>query len=119
MKTAEEYKKELLPLLPENAFLKKDRGEALFVSDAPRRQKNFALNSNAFDTAEKGGLLYITPRFAQYPADLRPLLLLCVKNGIGSEQKEIRNELALRLRKRSTDAVGFLKSMIRKTEDME
>ena len=51
--------------LPEGAFLRRDRGEALFVTDAPRRRPDAdwsaALAGAGFACAEEAGLLRISP----------------------------------------------------------
>lgn len=51
--------------LPPEAFLRRDRGEALYASDAPRRQPDLAwlsgLSDAGFDCRVAGGLAHITP----------------------------------------------------------
>ena len=51
--------------LPEGAFLRRDRGEALFVTDAPRVAPGAnwpsVLARAGFLAAERGGLLCLTP----------------------------------------------------------
>lgn len=47
--------------LPPGAFLRRDRGEALFVTDAPRRGVVPDLRAIDFLSDEAGGLLYLTP----------------------------------------------------------
>lgn len=51
--------------LPEGAFLRRDRGEALFVTDAPRIAASVpwqdALAEAGFLIEERGGLAFLTP----------------------------------------------------------
>ena len=51
--------------LPENAFLRRDRGEALFVTDAPTRQPPEAwlrrVEAAGFECRVEGGLARLTP----------------------------------------------------------
>lgn len=45
--------------LPEGAFIRRDRGRALYVTNAPA--KGWRGGVDGFDTAISGGLAYITP----------------------------------------------------------
>lgn len=51
--------------LPPEAFLKRDRGDGLFVTDAPRRRSEAdclaALARAGFDAVDLGGLVRLTP----------------------------------------------------------
>ena len=51
--------------LPEGAFLRRDRGGALFVTDAPRRCTDIhwrdALSEAGFAVEERGGLAFLSP----------------------------------------------------------
>ena len=51
--------------LPENAFLRRDRGDALFVTNAPRLRPEAdwraALADAGFSCETQGGLLFLTP----------------------------------------------------------
>ena len=52
-------------VLPEGAFLRRDRGEALFVTDAPRIAASApwreSLAEAGFAIVERGGLAFLTP----------------------------------------------------------
>lgn len=48
-------------VLPQNAFLRRDRGDALFITDAPRRGMNPDWASLGFLCETKDGLARITP----------------------------------------------------------
>lgn len=62
---AEQLREAARAALPEGAFLRRDRGEALFVSDAPRLRPPAdwlpALEPAGFLCEVRGGLLYLTP----------------------------------------------------------
>lgn len=70
----------LLPLLPEGAFLRLDRGEALFVTDAPRRGACPDFDAVGFLCRVENGLAYLAPGpewlltlEAEYPEPPNPL----------------------------------------------
>ena len=48
-------------LLPEGAFLRRDRGEALYVTDAPRRAPSIDWSAAGFICLEAKGLAHLTP----------------------------------------------------------
>lgn len=48
-------------LLPTGAFLRRDRGDALYVTDAPRRSAAVDWSAAGFVCREAGGLAYLTP----------------------------------------------------------
>lgn len=58
---AAELRQAALGLLPEGAFLRRDRGAALYVTDAPRRGGTADWRSAGFLCREAGGLLRLTP----------------------------------------------------------
>ena len=47
--------------LPVGAFLRRDRGEALFVTDAPRRLQKSDWTAPGFDCTIEKGLAFLTP----------------------------------------------------------
>jgi hypothetical protein len=57
----ERMRQTLAAALPPGAFLKRDRGEALFVTDAPRRGPCPDWAELDFEAAEAGGLAHLTP----------------------------------------------------------
>lgn len=58
---AEELRRAALGPLPEGAFLRRDRGAALYVTDAPRRGGTADWRSAGFLCQESGGLARLTP----------------------------------------------------------
>lgn len=62
-----DFRGEILPLLPPGAFLRRDRGAALYVSNAPARLENAdalaaALRKMGFHTVLDGALMRLVPR---------------------------------------------------------
>ena len=57
----ERMRQTLAAALPAGAFLKRDRGAALFVTDAPRRGPCPDWTALDFEAAETGGLVHLTP----------------------------------------------------------
>ena len=58
---AAELRRAAQGLLPEGAFLRRDRGEALYVTDAPRRNPSIDWSAAGFICHEANGLARIIP----------------------------------------------------------
>ena len=58
---AAELRRAAQSLLPEGAFLRRDRGEALYVTDAPRKGGLTDAASKGFICREANGMAHLTP----------------------------------------------------------
>lgn len=58
---AMEMRRAAQALLPKGAFLRRDRGDALYVTDAPRRGAEIDWGAAGFLCREEGGLACLTP----------------------------------------------------------
>lgn len=112
MKTLEEYRSELIPLLPQTAFLRTDRGEALFVSDAPMRSEKPPTLPDEYESSSDGRLLRITPKLYDLPGEARPHYIAYLKT---KDDAFLRRALALCMRKHDTEAAARLERMLYET----
>ena len=96
-------------LTPLGAFVRMDRGDALLVSDAPRRGAEIpkALEAD-FETRLSGGLLYLTPRLTRIPQRLRGIFLSAMKADAEERETLLRKALAESMRLRNADEIEFL-----------
>ena len=106
--------------LPEQAFLRIDRKNALFVSDAPRFAEKETLALDGYDLEYSGNLLRITPTFEGVPQGLKDVCLGILKSG-SKEQKNrlIRTNLAKAMRTHDREKTAFLMQLLRKEEEDE
>ncbi len=111
MYTLNELSDLLRRLVPREAFVRLDRGKALFVSDWPLRCPGFSLEEKEFLVEIDGGLACITPRFTGAPETLKSDLVGIYKTPELSD-KRLRQRLALALRLGSTDESAYLKKLL-------
>lgn len=112
MKTLEDYREEIKARLPENAFLKVDRGSALFVSDAPTRRTDCDIRIEGWKCRPDKGLLYITPALHEVPEAIRDVYIHTLKRGKAENQKEIRQRLACCMRSKQKEETAFLNDLL-------
>ena len=104
-------------LLPEGAFLKLDRGDALFVTDAPLRKKDFSLFCDGYECAVRNGLMYISPSEGSAPGALAAALPEIYKYPSGRCNKPLRQRLAVALRTHNGDEARYLRALMDVLED--
>ena len=112
MKTLEEYRRELTPLLPETAFLRIDRGGALFVSDAPMRSGKLPVLPDEYETDSDGRLMRITPKLNGLPEEAKPHYISYLKT---KDDASLRRALSLCMRAHNTEAAARLERMLYET----
>ena len=112
MKTLEEYRAELTPLLPENAFLRTDRGDALFITDAPMRSKEPPALPDEYETSSNGRLLRITPKLNDLPEEAKNHYITYLKT---KDDASLRRALALCMRAHNAEAAARLERMLYET----
>ena len=112
MCTLEEYKRQLEAILkPCGAFVRIDRGEALFVSDAPRRIAHTIELPSEFTFIVKNGLMYIKPVFSDVPESLRDFYLIYIKAGAVQQDRLRRMKLSECMRLKLPDEISFLNAL--------
>ena len=119
MRSVEDYRRDILPLLPKGAFLRLDRGSALFVTDAPRLEPGFGIRDRAWQVRQDNGLLYITPVFDGIPADERQAFAASLKLMGERRQKLLRQRLALNMRLKKQEEAHFLSALLDETEESD
>lgn len=104
------FKKDAQRFLPkQGAFLRLDRGEALFVCDAPRRGIFLCAGwEEEFEIAERNGLLFLTPRLTFVPLRLRQTYLRMLKAMPAARERLIRQTLAECLRLKNGEEIAFM-----------
>lgn len=91
------------------AFLRTDRGECLFVSDAPRRgYAAFAPLEAEFECRVTNGLLYLAPRLTGVPQSLRAVYLSLLKTNGAAREAILRKTLAKSMRLHNTEEIEYL-----------
>ncbi|MBQ3080354.1 MAG: hypothetical protein IJC48_10215 [Clostridia bacterium] len=114
MHTLNDYRALALSLIKdESAFLRIDRSDALFVTDAPRRnpsrfQSVLPLLEEHFIVSTENGLSRLTPKFSSAPAALRDACLIILKGDPDTKKREIRTRLAIAMRQRNQEEIDFL-----------
>lgn len=99
-------------LRPCGAFVRIDRGGALFVSDAPRYGISSAPSLEAlFTLRPQGGLLFLSPRLPDVPEALRNLYLRLLKAAPEIRDRLLREALAEALRLHHTEETQFFKQI--------
>lgn len=111
MYTLKECSDLLRRLVPRDAFVRLDRGKALFVSDWPLRCPGFTLEAAEFSVEIRDGLARITPRFTGAPEALKSDLLRIYKSPELTD-KRLRQRLALALRLGRTDESAYLNKLL-------
>ena len=102
--------------LPEKAFLRFDRGKALFVSDAPRFDGEIA-GIEGYECEISNGLMHITPRFGDVPEAIRPLMPEIIKADKLKREKLIRQNLALRMRLHDAEGRAYLEILLKEENE--
>ena len=102
--------------MPENSFLRVDRGEALFASDAPKR--GFEIGDlPGFSVRIENGIAHITPLYENAPCSVRPFLTEYLKAQGEKRDRLLRQSLALSMRKGDMEAGAYLKTLLEKETD--
>ncbi len=122
MTRLDEYRQDLRSKLPHGSFLRLDRGEALFVSDAPRLGIEIDPESlSGYQVKIEDKLMYITPSFIEAPEKLREMLIHCLKSEGIQKERLLRMNLAKALREKDQVCTDFLQAILdeeeRKNED--
>lgn len=96
-------------LRPLGAFVRTDRGHALFVSDAPRHgaARVPALEAQ-FNLHTEGRLLFLSPQLPNVPETLRVLYLRLLKADPATRDRMLREALAECMRLHRTQEMQFL-----------
>ena len=118
MLDAEEYRARVKAHLPGGAFLRLDRGEALFVSDAPRFGV-FDVEIEGFATETKGELTFITPLYSDAPDGIRPIMTALIKADGDKRERLIRQNLAVCMRKKDAQGRAFLEKLLKEEDEHE
>lgn len=108
MRTLEEMRGELETAL--SGFVRVSRGEGLFVSDAPRRGKAYALPLG-YTAKEENGLLFISPELKECPEALREFMLGYLKADAAQREKLVRQRLAVALRQKNAEDARFIEML--------
>ena len=117
MRSLESFRCELKTLLPHDSFLRVDRGQALFVSDAPRRHPEYkAIALEGFQIRAENDLLYITPIYDQAPESVTAVLTALLKSDSEQKDRIIRENLALNMRLKRQREIEFWKKMLSEGE---
>lgn len=96
-------------LRPLGAFVRTDRGHALFVSDAPRHGAASVPALEAyFILHTEGGLLFLSPRLPNVPETLRALYLRLLKADPATRDRMLREALAECMRLHRAHDAQFL-----------
>ncbi len=96
-------------LRPIGAFVRTDRGHALFVSDAPRHGAASVPALEAqFILHTEGGLLFLSPRLPNAPETLHALYLRLLKADPATRDRMLREALAECMRLHRTREAQFL-----------
>ena len=99
----------LAALRPCGAFVRADRGSALFVSDAPRHGVAAVPSLEALFTLRwDGNLLFLSPRLPDVPEALRGLYLQLLKAAPAVRDRALREALAECLRLHRAEDARFL-----------
>ena len=101
------------------AFVKKDRGDALLITNAPRLNTDKLIIEElkqSFEVSEYNGLLRLVPR-SEFTKDLSEIYCAFIKKKPDTD-KRIRQRLALALRNKNNNEADALKKLIEE-EDYE
>ena len=108
----------LKELLPEKAFLRFDRGEALFISDAPRFPGSYPQKISGYEVVVRSGLMRLTPTYEDVPESVRGLMTEFIKANGTQRERIIRQNLAVSLRLHDAPGTAFLNELLKEvTED--
>ena len=119
MRRIDEYRAALKPLLPEGAFLRTDRKDALFVTNAPIFDPGFSLPKEAWTVRTEGRIMRVTPVYEDVPAGDEAACTMFLKCRGTQTQKLLRQKLALSMRLRQEKKAAFWKALLAETEDIE
>lgn len=112
MKTLDEMKRELEKVfLPVGAFVRVDKGNGLFVTDAPRRAGEIPALPEGFSAITENGIMHITPDFEDVPEGLKVFALEFLKGDAGVKERLLRQNLAVMMRLKDAEGAEFLRNL--------
>lgn len=112
MKKLDEYRMELEAIVkPSGAFVRLDRGDALFVTDAPRRGQVEPALPEGWNGRCENGLLLATPDYG-VPEVSGAFITKYLKSSPETADKLARQALAVALREKNTAAAAFISELI-------
>ena len=113
--TPDAYKAEASEILKStNAFVRVSRGEGLFVTDAPRREKNeeaVNLLLRKYKARIDGGLLYFTPVYGFGDEEMERKYTEILKSDGAQKEKLIRTGLSVAMRKKDQLQIEIYKAL--------
>ena len=112
----EEHRAFIRSYLPSNAFLRIDRSDSLFVTDAPRFAHGSEIQIPGYKTRLCRGVLHIIPEFDDVPSPIKGVMVSILKAGQTEKNRLIRTHLALALRKHDTESAKILEEMLEGVE---
>lgn len=119
MLSLDEHRNFIRSCLPPKAFLRLDRGDSLFVTDAPRFLPEKNLQIPGYSTLLAGGILHITPVFEDIPTSLRDVMVRILKAEDEDRDRLIRTHLALALRQRDAQSAKILDELLKGESENE
>ena len=114
--TPEPYREEALSILKDTgAFLRISRGEGLFVTDAPRREKArdavIQLNEK-YRTHTENGLMYLTPLYFTDDEEMEKAYTGILKADAQLKEKLIRTGLSVAMRKKDMKKIRVYEDLL-------
>ena len=98
--------------------MKVDRGDALFVTDAPRRGGLDASTLEAFfEIRTANALAYLTPRFDSVPPRLKNAYLQILKSERSIRDVLIRKTLAESMRLHAREEIHFMNKLLERSQN--
>lgn len=121
MRTLDEYRRAVAEVLwPLGAFVRVDRGGALFVSDAPARGADMDVRARleraGFVVSVEAGLMRVTPALDDAPYELRAVCVKWLKADGARAERIAREALAVAMRLHDAASVAYLKPLLEKGE---
>ena len=110
IRTLEEHKKLLESVFSGKGFLRPDRGDALFVSDAPRRGTEITELPAGYKAVICNGIMKIYPE-ADTTRELTSLYIAVVKADEATAERLLRQALAVSMRKKDLKACEFIREL--------
>ena len=93
-----------------------DRGQALFVTDAPRRGEfDVSFLQEHFEIRSENNLAYLTPRLDFVPLRLRKVYLKILKSDPDEQNVLIRQALAESMRLKADDEIQFMNELLERS----
>lgn len=114
--TPEPYREKALSILKDTgAFLRISRGEGLFVTDAPRREKArdavIQLNEK-YKTHTENGLMYLTPLYFTDDEEMEKAYTGILKADEQLKEKLIRTGLSVAMRKKDMKKIRVYEDLL-------